>query len=92
MIAYIFGLVVAIALGFGWREVWELTKKVKALQQKPAPKTGVTMGSYSVAPKETPPTRSVVTPKSPQQLEFERQQKAFQQDLIERATHPYGDN
>lgn len=88
----IVALIVGCALGFGWREELELSRRLKSLQGKDSIKSGVTQGAYSVPKSMSGHSKSVATPKTPQQLEWERQQREMEQTLIERGTHPYGNN
>lgn len=63
-------LIAGFVVGFEERELRELAKRLRKLEEKPMPKTaGVTMGSYRPA-NETKQTSAVITPKTPQQLEY----------------------
>lgn len=91
MISVFVGLI-CLAIGVGWREEWELIKKVKKMQVKEV-QGGVVIPSYQV-PKTSgeikqPTKKVVINPKSPEQLEAERQREAFKNGLIEGALNPW---
>ena len=66
-------LILGIALGYSWRELWELKKlvtKPPTTQSQPA----VTPGSYKPA-NENHQSKAIVTPKTPQLIEFETNER-----------------
>jgi hypothetical protein len=85
---------ISFALGWHTREIQILYYKL-TVKKEPEPKVGVTLGSYA-SPKKEPSKRSnIVTPKTPEQLEFEKNQRENTisgsnenvGNIIERATH-----
>ena len=86
----IIGFEVGVLIGAQWREIWELRRAVKFLQNRVQPKAkpGVTPGAY-LPPNETKQTPHVVTPKSPQRYEYDIHQQVLEENnLIERTLTP----
>lgn len=73
----VLALVIGLVLGYEHKQLAEVLKRLKTLEDKPEPKPAVTLGSYRPA-NETKQTPGVITPKTPQQLEalaMERQRQ-----------------
>lgn len=67
-------VLMSFALGYYGREIRILYYKL-TVKPEPEPKAGVTLGSYASPKKETSKRSNVVTPKTPEQLEFEKNQR-----------------
>src|SRR5208282_5948185 len=93
------GLIIGFGFGATWRESRDLGKKLTQMNKVEPISYGVTKGSYS-SPKKTvnKKSSSVVNPKSPEQLEYEKAERELRLDnanesvknIIERAHHNVG--
>jgi hypothetical protein len=90
---------IGLCLGYFWRDIQEIYAKL-AEKKEPEQTGGVTLGAYAT-PKDVPTKKAhsaVVSPKTAQQLEFEKNQRELKidsgqndvRDIINRANHPHG--
>ena len=56
-----------LGLGYCWREIKELSVKVRELENKPEKQPAVTLGAYRPA-NESKQSSAVINPKTPQQM------------------------
>jgi hypothetical protein len=82
-------LIIGGALGAVWREIYELRKHVSMLLDRAQPKAkpGATLGAYSPAG-EYKQSGGIVSPKSPQLIEWEANQRTMQENLIQQSVKP----
>ena len=92
IIGLILVFITAFLLGFFQREIKELRSKVlefiKKSEEANKKKSFVTMGAYR-PPQETKQTAQIITPKRPQRIEVEANQRTLAENgLIDRSVMP----
>lgn len=92
IILFVVCLGIGILLGYSYRSVIVLKRKleeirVKLEEKKPEPKSYVNLGAYS-PPSETRQSSAVVNPISPQKAEFLANEKTRRENTIDRTLYP----
>lgn len=82
-------LILGFTLGVLWHKTDVLQKRLVELLARAQPKAtpGVTMGVYNPA-NEYKQTPGIVSPKSPQLIEWEQMERTKQENLIQRSVKP----
>ena len=82
----IIGCVIGGLIGYNFYLIDSLKKKLLE-KSKPEAKSGVTLGSYR-PPTQNNTSSAVVTPKSPQLMEWEANQKTASENLVDMSIKP----
>ena len=82
-------LIIGVGLGWSFREIRILKQYVAklAVVDRPRATPGPTMGVYH-PPDENRQTGGIVTPKSPQLIEWEQLERTRQENLVQRSVKP----